>query len=99
MADIDSELHEKLIEIDKIKKGGKYAYGWLLSLPIGVFMLVMYLVYPNIEEYHSVLLLFGATFILMGLLAILDIKYLFPKRMAKAEKEYQSLKQSRTEDK
>jgi len=86
---IERKIQEKIIQIDKIKSGGKAAYAYLIGFPVGIAMLVMYLAFPSIQSYLGTMLLFGIGFILLGIGAVYDIKYGFPKRLAKAEAEYE----------
>jgi hypothetical protein len=93
MSDKQREIHEKLTEIDNIKKAVRQSY---VAAPIGFFagiaMLVMYISYPSLQAYTGMLLLFGIGFIILGIGGIIDVKWLFPRRLAKAEAEYESIK-------
>jgi hypothetical protein len=93
MFDKEREIHEKLTEIDNIKKAVKQSYAAApIGFLVGIAMLVMWFAYPSIQEYTGMLLLFGIGFIIVGMGGIIDVKWLFPKRLAKAEAEYESIK-------
>ncbi|TFG12960.1 hypothetical protein EU537_07475 [Candidatus Thorarchaeota archaeon] len=93
MHDRERQIHEKLTEIDGIKKGVKQSYvGAPIAFAVGIFMIALYLAYPSIQQYLGMLLLFGIGFIIMGIGGIIDVKWLFPKRLAKAEAEYEAIR-------
>jgi hypothetical protein len=93
MSDIDREKHEALTKIDNIKKGVMQSkIGAPIGFVVGGFMIALYFAYPSIQQYMTMLLIFGVGLIIMGIGGIIDVKWLFPKRLADAEAEYEAIK-------
>ncbi|MFW9961738.1 MAG: hypothetical protein ACFFDV_12010 [Candidatus Thorarchaeota archaeon] len=92
----EREIHEKLVEIDNIKKGGHTAYFMgPIEIIVGIFMIALYLAYPTVHYdtyFWGMTLIFGVGFIILGIVAIIDLKWMYPKRMAKAIAEYESIR-------
>ncbi len=93
MIELEREILEKLIEIDRIRRNGESDYYYYeITMFIGVAMLMGFL-FPDLllAILPFGLLVFGICFLCIGIGKLYDAWKLNPKRLATAEAQYEEL--------